>query len=439
MNEGLGRISAARRVKARLGIGILGVAAGAALVVLLWLLWNMVQRGGGAVFNVSDPWGNVRDSLAPYVMLGALQAVAIGAAVAIAAGTGLAAFVAWSRRRQPARVRRAPTRARAPLARLRVLPALALATFHLAFVPPGASPVPTLGLAVLLLLPRAYAGASQATGHMVRQLWAAARRVAAPAALAVAAAGALALALSFLNLPFLTQHTSYDPERAGIVAGIVGTLLVGFASMLVALPIGIAAAIYLNEFASANRVTSFLRASISNLAGVPSIVFGILGLVLFVRAMALGTSIVSAGLTLGLLTLPVVVVVSEEALKSVPNTMREAAFGLGASRWQVVRQHVLPYSLPGMLTGSILALSRTMGETAPLILIGAAAWLDELPRGWKDPFTALPIQAYGWAPMPQEGFEAIAWGAVLVLVLLVVAGNLAAIVARDRYQRRYRW
>jgi phosphate transport system permease protein len=238
---------------------------------------------------------------------------------------------------------------------------------------------------------------------------------------------------------FLTGFPSRHPSQAGILPGIVGTLWIGGMSMLVALPVGILAAVYLNEFARPGRWTTVLRASIANLAGVPSIVFGILGLALFVRAFGLGTSIAAAGLTLGLLTLPIVIVVSEEALKSVPRSMREAAMALGASRWQMVRHHVLPYSLPGMLTGAILALSRTMGETAPLILIGAAAFIPYTPTGPLSQFTALPIQAYNWAFMPQPEFHTLAWGAVLVLVVLVTLGNVAAILLRDRFQRKYRW
>jgi phosphate transport system permease protein len=246
--------------------------------------------------------------------------------------------------------------------------------------------------------------------------------------------------LAVVDWQFLTSYPSTrSAERAGILPGIAGTIGVGLASMLVAIPIGIASAVYLNEFATSSRTVSLLRASIANLAGVPSVVFGILGLALFVRALALGSSIMAAGLTLGLLTLPIVIVVSEESLKSVPNTMREAAYGLGATPWQVVRHHVLPYSLPGMLTGSILALSRTMGETAPLILIGAVAYTAYLPNGPLDSFTALPIQAYIWAFDARVDFQALAWGAAFVLIVLVLIGNLAAILLRDRYQRRYRW
>lgn len=220
---------------------------------------------------------------------------------------------------------------------------------------------------------------------------------------------------------------------------IFGTIWIGLVSMAAALPIGISAAVYLNEFAPSNRFTTLLRGSIANLAGVPSVVFGILGLALFVRAMALGKSIFAAALTLGLLTLPIVIVVAEEALKAVPRTVREAAFALGASRWQVVRHHVLPYALPGMLTGSILALSRAMGETAPLILIGAASYIAFAPASLTDPFTALPIQAYYWAQESRPEFHTLAWGAVLLLLLLTFAGNITAILLRDRYQRRFRW
>lgn len=238
---------------------------------------------------------------------------------------------------------------------------------------------------------------------------------------------------------FLSSFPSRFPARAGVKPAIFGTIWVGAMSMVVAIPIGIAAAVYLNEFAPRGRVTSILRASISNLAGVPSIVFGLLGLALFVRALMLGKSILAASLTLGLLTLPIIIVVSEEALKTVPRSIREAAFGLGASRWQVVRHHVLPYAMPGMLTGSILALSRSMGETAPLVVIGAATFITYLPEGPMDNFTALPIQAYTWAFEARTDFHDLAFSAVLILLAVTFLGNLIAVVLRDRFQRRYRW
>jgi phosphate transport system permease protein len=246
-------------------------------------------------------------------------------------------------------------------------------------------------------------------------------------------------ALPGLNLHFIVSVSTSRAATTGVLPALLGTLWLGALSMLAAIPLGIAAAVYLNEFARPNAVTSLLRASIANLAGVPSIVFGILGLALFVRAMHLGASLTSAGLTLGLLTLPIVIVVSEEALKTVPNSIREAAYGVGASRWQAVRHHVLPYSLPGMLTGSILALARTMGETAPLIVIGAAAYISYLPTDPSSRFTALPMQAYKWALHHDDAFHTLAWASVFILIVLVLIGNLTAILLRDRFQRKYRW
>lgn len=245
--------------------------------------------------------------------------------------------------------------------------------------------------------------------------------------------------LGAIDLGFLTSYPSRSPDRAGVLPAVVGTLWVGFLSMVVAVPVGIAAAIYLNEFAPDTRGTSLLRVGIANLAGVPSIVFGLLGLALFVRELQLGRSVGAAGLTLGLLTLPIIIVISEEALKTVPRSLREGALALGATRWQSVRHHVLPYALPGMLTSSILALSRAMGETAPLILVGAATHISFLPAGPLDQFTALPIQSYFWAQDARPAFHDLAWAAVLLLVALTFLGNLAAIVLRDRAQRRQRW
>ena len=238
---------------------------------------------------------------------------------------------------------------------------------------------------------------------------------------------------------FLTSPPSSDPERAGILPALVGTLWIGAVSMLVAVPVGMAAAVYLQEFARPGWLTTLLRTSIANLAGVPSIVFGILGLALFARGFGLGLTVAAAGLTLGLLTLPIVIVVCEEALKAVPRSIREAALALGASRWQAVRHHVLPYAMPGMATASILALSRAVGETAPLIVLTAATYISFLPDGPLSRYTALPVQGFFWANEADPAFHTLAWGAILVLIVLVVLGNLAAIVLRERTQRRFRW
>lgn len=448
--SGLGRVSLRRRIKSAVGMGILGLGAFGALAVLAWLLYLIVVKGSPAVFDVGPGWhlraASDLAARAPFTVIAVLGFAAVVALLAFPL-RALLARAAW-------RNMEATDEGRGILAALGDAAAALVrffAAFPAGFVGAFAAVVVSLSapaLALVVPLVPALLAASRAA----RQLHAGppsvppgstrkrlVRAVAPAVAWMAGVLVVLQLAASVVDVGFLTDFPSRDPERAGVLPAIVGTLFVGFASMLVAIPIGIAAAVYLNEFARHNRMTSFLRASIANLAGVPSVVFGILGLALFVRAMQLGSSIVSAGLTLGLLTLPIVIVVSEEALKSVPRAIREAAYGLGASPWQVVRHHVLPYSLPGMLTGSILALSRTMGETAPLILIGAVGFTATLPQGPKDAFTVLPIQAYSWATRPQPGFEAITWGAVLILILLVLVGNLTAILLRDKYQRRYRW
>jgi phosphate transport system permease protein len=462
-----GTISLSRRMRSWIGVGLLAFGAFGAMAVLLALLLLVVRKGAPAILGrrlaewpeaTAVAWAPV---FAPLTAtLAALAATACGLAWlqtrlrrnvprhAVApqtVGTGMAHSTRIQLRQHLSR-----RMARAWSSAVRGLAAVLRALAHLPLVVPIAMAagavlfVPSpwhwlgVGLSALLVSPRlaARVGAEHGDGpHWKPWVKAVLPLLFWSAALVLL----FEMALAVLNMGFLGGYPSRSAEKAGILPGIVGTIMIGFASMLVAIPVGIAAAVYLNEFAPHNRITSILRASISNLAGVPSVVFGILGLALFVRAMMLGTSIAAAGVTLGLLTLPIVIVVSEEALKSVPNSMREAAFGLGATRWQGVRHHVLPYSLPGMLTGSILALSRTMGETAPLILIGAAAYIAFLPATPLDSFTALPIQAYNWAFLPSEAFHTLAWGAVLVLILLVLAGNLTAIILRDRYQRKYQW
>ena len=239
-----------------------------------------------------------------------------------------------------------------------------------------------------------------------------------------------------LNSDFLTSFPSGRAGRAGIKAALFGTLWVVALSALVAIPIGVAAAIYLEELVvRKNRWTELLQINISNLAGVPSIVYGLLGLALFVRWLALDRSILSGALTLALLILPMIILVSQEALKAVPRSYRDGSLALGATRWQTIRRQVLPSAAPGILTGIILSVSRAIGETAPLITIGAAtAWF--IPSKLSDSFTVLPIQIFDWSSRPQRGFHENAAAAILVLLIVLLCLNSIAIFLRARAQKK---
>lgn len=242
--------------------------------------------------------------------------------------------------------------------------------------------------------------------------------------------------LPWLDFRFLTSFPSRFPEQAGIKSALAGTLwLLGLTAMF-AIPVGVGAAVYLQEFAGRNRPTAFLQLNISNLAGVPSIVYGILGLAVFVRALALGRSVLAGALTMSLLVLPIIIVAAQEAIRSVPGSLRDAAFALGATRWQAVRRVVLPASLPGILTGIILALSRAIGETAPLIMIGALTFVPFVPAGPLDAFTVLPIQIFNWTSRPREEFRLIAAAGIIVLLGVLLTMNAGAVWLRNRYQRR---
>jgi phosphate transport system permease protein len=238
----------------------------------------------------------------------------------------------------------------------------------------------------------------------------------------------------------VVQLRDSDPERAGFRAGIAGSLwLLGLVTLF-AIPIGVGAAVFLEEYAPPGRLRRIIQTNIANLAGVPSIVYGILGLTLFVRAfgikrMALGSTLWAGGLTLGLLILPVIVIATQEALRTVPNSLRQAALALGATRWQMVRDHVLPASLPGILTGTILGISRAIGETAPLLMVGAAGSILQTPRGPGDRYTALPVEIYNYAKDPNEAFQTVAAGGILILLVLLLSMNSIAIVIRNRYGR----
>lgn len=248
------------------------------------------------------------------------------------------------------------------------------------------------------------------------------------------------------GVDFLTSDLSSDPKEAGIAQGLIGTALLVMIVALVAFPIGIATAVYLEEYSSGNRFARFIDINIRNLAGVPSVVYGILGLTVFVALFASlgdsnGKTVITGGLTLAVLVLPIVIITSAEAIRAVPNTLREAGLGLGASRWQVIRKLILPAAGPGILTGTVLALARAIGETAPLILVGAvlgsfstAGTLGDLLTG---PYTALPSIIFDWARKPQQDFKALTSAAIVVLLIATIVANAGAILLRNRYDRRW--
>jgi phosphate transport system permease protein len=254
---------------------------------------------------------------------------------------------------------------------------------------------------------------------------------------------------SWLTAQFLATPMSSKPEFAGVRTALLGSLLLVALTMLFALPIGIGAAIYLHEYASKSLVYRLIETNIYNLAGVPSIVYGMLGLAVFVRALEAltsgalfgvtdsnGRTILAAAMTMALLILPIIIVNAQEAIKAVPDSFRQAAYGLGATKWQTIWHHVLPNALPGILTGSILAVSRAIGETAPLVVVGASTFITVDPDGLFSKFTALPIQIYNWTARPQAEFRNIAAAAIIVLLALLLTLNATAILLRNRFSRR---
>jgi phosphate transport system permease protein len=259
---------------------------------------------------------------------------------------------------------------------------------------------------------------------------------------------------SWLSWEFVTSPQSSYAETAGIRTAILGTLWVVGIAVLFSFPLGVGAAIYLEEYADKrNRLTGFIQTNINNLAGVPSIIYGLLGLAVFVRALepitsgaffgavesgatANGRTVLSAGLTLGLLGLPVIIISAQEAIRAVPNSLRQASYGLGATRWQTVRSHVLPNAIGGILTGVILSMSRIIGETAPLVVVGASTYITADPTGPFSKFTTLPSQIYQWTARPQDTFRDIAAATIVVLLLLLLLLNATAIYLRNRYSRR---
>jgi phosphate transport system permease protein len=243
--------------------------------------------------------------------------------------------------------------------------------------------------------------------------------------------------IGWLNWNFINSFPSRFPRQAGIRSALFGTLWMLILTAVIAFPIGVGAAIYLVEYARDNWFNRFIYLNISNLAGVPSIVYGILGLAIFVRLMSLGPSVLAGALTMSLLILPVIIIASIEAIKTVPNSLREAAYALGSTRWQVVKNIVLPSSFSGILTGTILALSRAIGETAPLIMIGALTFIAFVPRSPLDAFTVLPIQIFNWVSRPQKDFQSLAAAGIIVLLVVLLSINSLAIFLRNRMQKRF--
>ncbi|RHW38516.1 phosphate ABC transporter permease PstA [Lysinibacillus yapensis] len=240
-----------------------------------------------------------------------------------------------------------------------------------------------------------------------------------------------------LSLDFFNNFGSRFPEKAGIKAALIGSIYLMLIIAPVSMILGIGTAIYLEEYAKKNKFTDFIRMNISNLAGVPSIVFGLLGLTIFVRMLYLGKSLLAAGFTMSLLILPVIIVASQEAIRAVPKDQREASYGMGATKWQTIVRVVLPAAIPGILTGSILALSRAVGETAPLVVLGIPVILQFLPDGLLSQFTTLPLQLYDWAKRPQEEFQYVAAAGIIVLMVLLVIMNSIAIFIRNKFSKRY--
>lgn len=238
---------------------------------------------------------------------------------------------------------------------------------------------------------------------------------------------------SWVDTQFLTSLPSRKPQKAGIYTAIFGSLWLLIITACFALPIGVGTTIYLEEYAKKSKLTKFIDINISNLAGVPSIVYGLLGLAIFVNSFGFGRSVLSGGLTLALLVLPVIIIASRGAIKNVPNSIRHAAYALGARKWQVVLGQVLPYSLPGIMTGVIISLSRAIGETAPLIIIGAASYVAFIPESPFDEFTALPIQIFNWTSRPQEDFHSLSAGGIIVLLAVMLFMNAIAIIIRHSY------
>ncbi len=241
----------------------------------------------------------------------------------------------------------------------------------------------------------------------------------------------------WLDWQFITSYPSRFPAKAGIKSAFVGSIWLILLTAPISFIIGVGTAIYLEEYAKNSWFSRLVKLNISNLAGVPSIIYGILGLAIFVRGMDLGRSLLAGSLTMALLILPIIVVAAQEAIIAVPESIKHAALALGATRWQTIRTVTLPTALPGILTGTILAVSRAIGETAPLIMIGALSFVAFLPTGPMDSFTALPIQIFNWTSRPQEEFQNVAAAGIIILLVLLLTMNSVAILVRNKFQKRF--
>lgn len=246
----------------------------------------------------------------------------------------------------------------------------------------------------------------------------------------------LSKGLKWLSFDFITNFPSRFPKKAGIYPALLGSLWLIILTALISFPVGIGTALYLEEYAKDNKLTEFIKLNIANLAGVPAIVYGMLGLAVFVRMLGLGRSILSGALTMSLLILPTIIISSQEALRSVPESLKQASYALGTTKWQTITGVTLPYALPGILTGTILGISRALGEAAPLIVVGALAYVSFVPKTPLDQFTVLPIQIFNWSSMPKKEFQNVAAAGIIVLLFILLGINSVAILLRNKYQIR---
>ncbi|MGP4061701.1 phosphate ABC transporter permease PstA [Halobacillus sp. H74] len=242
--------------------------------------------------------------------------------------------------------------------------------------------------------------------------------------------------IGYISWEYISNFPAPYPEKAGIYAGLIGSIFLMVIVAIFSVIIGVATAVYLEEYAPKNKVTEFIRVNIQNLAGVPSIVFGLLGLTFFVYMFNFGYTLIAGGLTMALLILPVIVVAAQEAVRSVPGEIKEASYGMGASKWQTIARVILPAAIPGILTGTIIALSRAIGETAPLIIVGAATAIYTLPDSLLAKYTVMPIQIYNWTGRPQEEWQFVAGAGIIVLLAVLLLMNSIAVFIRNKYQHR---